>query len=207
MAKPKEPRVKITKVDKKLNEVSKPNRKPLTSRQVDAAAGLGATVSNAPKSKGGGNEQPVLPVGFNRKPNGDIKTPDEVKHDYPNMDDAQLRYYRELYNNQVAGRNPSVATLINRVTDGLSYYAGALENVPGAIMGDKNALAEVIDQTNLAIEKRNQVLNQLTGNHLSGQASVGGTKGSTTVVDRSAAVKKAWLTRRQMYGSSGRKDS
>jgi hypothetical protein len=38
------------------------------------------------------------------------------------------------------------------------------------------------------------------------QTNVGGTKGSKTPVDRSEANKKAWITRKSLYGSSGRKD-
>ena len=39
------------------------------------------------------------------------------------------------------------------------------------------------------------------------QANAGGTKGSTGIVDRSEAVKRAWATRKKMYGSSGKKAS
>ena len=207
---PRKPRTpKPSAVDKKLTKVSQPKPQGLTQRQIDAAVALHQTASG-PKTKGGGYEPPpqeVLPVGFNRKPDGTIKTPEEVKQDYPNIDDAQLRHYRQLYNDQVAGRNPAIAQFINRVTDGTSAYLDALTHVPGALAGNSNDIAEVVDLTTLAMRKRDELINQITGrNHLNSQARVGGTKGSNTVVDRSEAVRKAWLTRKKNYGSSGLKD-
>jgi hypothetical protein len=42
--------------------------------------------------------------------------------------------------------------------------------------------------------------------HVRTQAQVGGTQGTPRPVDRSAAIRKAWATRRKLYGSSGKKD-
>lgn len=44
------------------------------------------------------------------------------------------------------------------------------------------------------------------GSHLRRQTNVGGDKGTPKPVDRSEVNKKAWLTRRKLYGSSGRKE-
>lgn len=41
---------------------------------------------------------------------------------------------------------------------------------------------------------------------LNAQVHVGGTKGTAKPVDRSAAVRLAWATRRKLYGTSGTKD-
>lgn len=43
--------------------------------------------------------------------------------------------------------------------------------------------------------------------HTKTQAAVGGTKGSPKPIDRSEANKKAWITRRSLYGSSGKKST
>lgn len=55
-----------------------------------------------------------------------------------------------------------------------------------------------------AAKRLQDTIARTNSTYLKGQMSVGGTKGGT--VDRSAAVKKAWETRRQNYGNSGRKD-
>ena len=43
--------------------------------------------------------------------------------------------------------------------------------------------------------------------HVKTQTSVGGTTGTPKPVDRSEANKKAWITRKKLYGTSGRKES
>ena len=62
-------------------------------------------------------------------------------------------------------------------------------HIPGIVKGDSATIAVDAARNLLGIQTR-----------------VGGTKGTPRPIDRSLAIKKAWATRKKLYGSSGQKD-
>jgi hypothetical protein len=198
----KNPKKPATRTPQVIREVIQHPSNRVTPRSVASAVALSGTIKG--KKKDDPYKPPpqtVLPVDFYRRPDGTMRTPEEVKESFPAMDDTQLRYYRQAYNQAVAVREGQ-QSLVGQVATVIDSVANIITDVPGIVSGD----AATIDDANAQAKIAGDVVRGWLGDHRQSQAQTGGTKGSTSVIDRSSANKKAWLTRKKLYGTSGRKD-
>lgn len=179
----------------------------LTPRQRVAADQLKQTI----KTTKGGGIKPKSDTDERQSENyrqlvegGQLIPPDRFNQKFPGATAEQRKQYADWY----ASRTPKPQDgIVPRLQRGLQRFGAMVqagyaigEEVPGLLSGDPNALAHMKN----ILEVYPQVIRE--GVDIQIQTSVGGTKGSAKVVDRSEAVKRAWATRRKLYGTSGKKD-
>ena len=171
--------------------------------------------TSSPREKDSGNQS--------TGPRGTARRINALNSPAPNTANLQLRIPNHA---PLTAINPNLLlTMYNQAngtfeplsTDNPNGYVPGLTEYENAV----NYLAlQVNDSTNgLPMQVNAAVMdawNRLNGNgskpamttsqFLDQQRKVGGTKGSSGIVDRSEAVKLAWETRRKRYGSSGQKN-
>jgi len=193
-----------------------------TPRAQAAAARLGQTIKGAPGD---------IRTGSNARKPGALNSQGGAGIDWdtsgggiaiPRVDGTS---HATSDNRQKPGKPTPVAKMTT--TQILDKYAevlnGGIPLSPGDYEGwsadQKYAYAEAVVSVNANAalggvpEKLNSIFSAISNaasnvvspeSHVKTQAGVGGTPGSTTIVDRSESVRKAWITRRQLYGDSGR---
>ncbi len=171
----------------------------LTARQRAAADQLKGTV----KGGGGGSGTSAGGVVNGGTPilNGGHSVQGEVLNPKPPKPSPTVQQALDAYAEKINGGQPiTAAALQNWTPDQHADYAeaaialrtnAALGGIPQQLSENLGAFASQFTQ---AVQNIRQ------------QVTVGGTKGTARPVDRSAAVRQAWATRRKLYGTSGTKD-
>jgi hypothetical protein len=179
----------------------------ISSQQQASINKLKATVKGAPRGKGkardGATPLKPLPPNFHRKPDGSMMTPNEFYNTYAasgqyDVQQSQINAYTQIYNQSVAAEKHRNNPLV-RVVEAVEGVAAIVTDIPGIVAGDAASIADANAQAAI-------VMQAVRGDYTRIQTSVGGTKGTPKPVDRSAAIRKAWATRKKLYGSSGQKD-
>ena len=182
-------------------------------RAMASANKLKGTIKGNTQGKAKGNDPlPVgsdgriilkpLPSRFNVKPDGSFMTPKEVYDTYASsgaydINQSQLDSYTNLYNQAAAAQQARKNPLVQ--VGALAESVGnVITDIPGIVTGDAATIADANAQATIAVDTARSLLGM--------QTRVGGTKGTPKPIDRSLAIRKAWATRKKLYGSSGQKD-